>query len=630
MNRRRPRSGPCEGSPIWKHRTISRPRRRAVDHGRSVELLERRLCLSTAGTASGTVVYQYPLADGTSATVPLADWVVYDDVGGSGAYVAGDPVAVTDLTGAYTLPLVGSSQTVRVLARPGWSAAAGSTDVATASPGDAVPAFAQAMADPTVIDVQAAYTSASTLQYGPDVGTFGATIDALFAFVNQVEADSDTNIRMNLVGTTATSYGESGSLSTDLQTLSSAAAPADVAAARRADAADLTVLFEGDLDGANGGETGLAYEFDHARPTATLGDCIVSLLGNVNRDGDTLAHELGHLLGADHDPAHTSGIGDYPYARGLVFTGDDGTSDQDVMSYGNGTILPYYSDPAAFYAGHALGLDANGDNARAVRLDGPTVARYVNGGDEGPAVAPPASLVQAVAVKVKPRSPAVLGGTAGTATLSLSNAGPATIAGTASVTLSLVGADGTVTAVSTVTPSVSLRAGQTRSVPVKFTWPSGLAAGSDTLEAVVTVGGTTAVAAPDGQPFSTAAVTYQPPTIDLSASAVAAVAARAGAAAATVRVVLHNLGNVKAVGTVSFAGELTASDGSGTEPMAVTVAARPLSVAVGGSQAMPLSVALPSGLASGTYQLTLQASPVTSPADTNPTDGLVTLSLTVT
>jgi hypothetical protein len=604
------------------------PRPWAAPPRSAVEPLERRVCLSTAGTATGTVVYEYPLVGGGTATVPLADRTVYDDVADTGTYAAGDPVAVTDLTGTYTLALAGPSQTIRVLPRPGWAAAAGSADNTVASPGDTVGPLALSMTDPTVINVQAGYTSAATEQYGPAVTNFGTTIDALFAYANEVEANSDTNILMNLVGTTATAYTESGSLETDLQTLSSAGAPADVAAARRADGADLTVLFEGDVDRGTNNEIGLAYEFDHGHPTASEGDAIVSLLGNTDRDGKTLAHELGHLLGADHDPAHTTGIGDYPYARGLVFTGDDGAVYQDVMSYGSGTILPYYSDPGAFYAGHALGLDANGDNARAVRLDGPIVARYVTTGDEGSATAGVTPLVQAVTVKVKGKT-AVLGSTAGTATVALSNPGPATVAGTASVTLSLVDAAGTVTPITTASVSVNLRGGQARSVPVKFTWPSGAAAGAATVEAVVTVGGTTAVAGPDGGPFSSAAITYQPPTVALSASTVAAVSVRSGRAA-TVRVQLHNAGNVKAVGTVSFAGTLTSTDDAADAPIAVTVAARPLSVAAGKTQALAMSVPLPSGLATGTYQVTLQGSYATSPADVDPTDGSVMFSLTVT
>jgi hypothetical protein len=586
------------------------PRRRIV-----AELLERRLFLdaTAGGTVTGTVDYQYPLAGGGTATVPLVDRVVYDDVAGTGTYVAGDPTAVTDLQGGYTLALTGPGQTVRVLPRPGWSVAAGGSAVASA--GDVVAPFDLTMTAPVVIDVVAAYTADAPQSYGPSDAAFTATIAGLFAFANQVQADSDTNVRMNLVTTVETTYTPSGNFETDLALLA-AGGPADLTAARHAAGADLTVMFEGDGDLPGGGEVGLSYEMVAGHPNAARGVAIVGLLGNPARDGDTLAHELGHLLGADHDPPHATHLGSAPFAHGVVTQGTDGVVYQDVMAYGTGTVLPFYSTPAAFYAGVPLGRVTNEDNARAVRLDAPAVARYDTTGDEGPSTIGPTPLVAALAVTSRRGS--VLGGTAGTATLSLTNAGAVAVAGPATVAVSVEDiAGGPLTPLASVTLPVALRPGQVRATPVKFTWPTGLAAGNYTVVATVSIGGTFAVAGGSGTPLaSSAAVAYQVSTVVLTASAAsAAMVARSGALA-TIRVRLGNAGT--APGTASFTADLAPAAGP-SDTVSASVAARPRSLPAGSTRVVPLTVALPVGLAKGTYQLTIDVSPTASPADVDAT-----------
>jgi hypothetical protein len=614
------------------HRSVRRCLRGQSPGRPRVETLEPRLCLTvaTVGTAAGVIDYQYPLAGGGVSQVPLADWAVYDDVADTGSFAPGDPVAFTNLAGQFTIGLASESETIRVLPRPGWGAADGVTAAAVASPGGVVPAFYQSMTDPTVIDVQAAYTSAAQQAYGPSGGDITGTIGNLFAYANQVQADSDSNIRLNLVGLIQTNYGESGSFNADLQA-AAAGTIADVTAARKADGADLTVLFEGDADNTGRGEIGLAYEFARSHPDPAEGDAIIGLLGNPARDGVTLAHEIGHTLGADHDPAHASAADTEPYARGYEFVGNDGTAYQDVMSYGTGTFLPYYSTPAAFYAGHALGLTSNGDNARAIRQDGPVVARYVTNGDEGPtaaasAAADPIVLTQTLSVRIKGSS--VLGGTRGTARVALASVGTAPATGTETITLSLTDAAADDVALATVAVPVRLPTGRSKTVALAFTWPADLPTGSDQLLATAADGATFAITN-DGTGFSTAAtINYRQPTVDLSATAASSATLRGRAGrGVTIPLRLKNLGNAPAAGSVSFS--ISLSPVGLVEEFVLPSIQRKISVPAGRTASVRLSVPLPASLMPGQYMVAIDVAPATAPTDSDLNDKLIEFTLTV-
>jgi hypothetical protein len=81
--------------------------------------------------------------------------------------------------------------------------------------------------------------------------------------------------------------------------------------------------------------------------------------------GFSIAHEIGHILGARHD-RHTDALDSpFPYGHGYV----NGTKWRDIMSYQGGCEgcprIPYWSNPRITYNGEPTGTDAN-DNARVI------------------------------------------------------------------------------------------------------------------------------------------------------------------------------------------------------------------------------------------------------------------------
>lgn len=73
----------------------------------------------------------------------------------------------------------------------------------------------------------------------------------------------------------------------------------------------------------------------------------------------TLAHELGHNLGAGHErgnPDQT--VGPYPYSYGYRFTAGDGNLYHDLMSYDPGQVIFHYANPSVSFLGAPTGRAA--------------------------------------------------------------------------------------------------------------------------------------------------------------------------------------------------------------------------------------------------------------------------------
>jgi hypothetical protein len=333
--------------------------------------------LTDVAPIKGTLLNTYARQDGTTAVTPLAGRRVYEDANLNGRWDRDEKFAVTDLEGSYTMWLRTGTHTLRAELPGGWTAQAGQKLVRTAVvyPYQDFPTFNARMIKPTVIDVLAAYTPAAG-----DFLRLGANrLDDLFRESNRVYANSNTNVQLNLRAFHRTLYSESGSIETDLRRVQRRGDGfmEDVLTQREQVNADLTVLLTS-RDRTDGDVVGLAYQYSTGAAAERFGFSVVTI--DAYERGITLAHELGHNLGAGHDAITAEEDNQTPlapYAYGYRFrAGENRRLFKDIMSYGPGTTLPFFSTPHFKWLGKPIGNSDTADNARIIREVAPLVAAY--------------------------------------------------------------------------------------------------------------------------------------------------------------------------------------------------------------------------------------------------------------
>ena len=89
----------------------------------------------------------------------------------------------------------------------------------------------------------------------------------------------------------------------------------------------------------------------------------------------SIAHEVGHILGARHDRAIDGVNSPFPYGHGYI----NGTKWRDIMSYQqacNGCLrIPFWSNPRVTYKGEPTGTLTE-DNARLILEQAERVSKF--------------------------------------------------------------------------------------------------------------------------------------------------------------------------------------------------------------------------------------------------------------
>lgn len=217
-----------------------------------------------------------------------------------------------------------------------------------------------------LIDVIVAYTAAAKQA----VGNAEAFIQQAVDVTNLSYGNSGVTPRLRLAHAYQTGAVETGDIWTDRDRF---AAPNDgfadeVHSLRHAYAADVAVLLTKD----QGRYCGLAYAIG-----ATAGSAFAVVAEDCAVRDYTLAHEIGHLQGASHNPENADNP-PYPYGHGYYYDADNWRT---VMSYNrcfyaSCQVIPYWSNPYVTYGGVPMGTTSTHHNARVLNERACTVAGF--------------------------------------------------------------------------------------------------------------------------------------------------------------------------------------------------------------------------------------------------------------
>jgi hypothetical protein len=216
-----------------------------------------------------------------------------------------------------------------------------------------------------VIDVMMLYTKRAASHYmlNPE-----DVLQLSIERVNQTFRNSGLgNVSLRLVHTQQIDYDEEGSEEfIDLYHMVDGDGPfKDVRRLRNEKRADVVGLVVDDPRGC-GLSTRVAPDPDEAYFVVHFSCAAITI---------SIAHEIGHILGARHDRQFDPNDTPFPYAHGYV----NGTKWRDIMSYAescDGCLrIPYWSNPRVLYKGEPTGTVSE-DNARVILEQAERVSQF--------------------------------------------------------------------------------------------------------------------------------------------------------------------------------------------------------------------------------------------------------------
>ncbi|MBX3734713.1 MAG: hypothetical protein KF791_19225 [Verrucomicrobiae bacterium] len=241
---------------------------------------------------------------------------------------------------------------------------------------------ADTLPEPTVVEVMFLYTPQAVVGEGNEEGIRQRILESVDE-MNYRLTNSLINVRIHPVFIGLYNTSETGDLPRDLSRLANGTAGMErVSQLRNDHKADLVVLIT-ELE--NQGFAGQAWDLTPPHGNQATGFSVIRRIA-MGKGSPFLAHELGHLLGCDHDREHATLPLDAPFyaARKPYIFGHrlevEGVTYIDVMSYEPGIFVPYYGNPRLQLDGVPLGVPAGAerpsDGARTINETAPYVALY--------------------------------------------------------------------------------------------------------------------------------------------------------------------------------------------------------------------------------------------------------------
>ena len=242
--------------------------------------------------------------------------------------------------------------------------------------------------DGSIIDVMVVYTPAVRIAWGGTAG-IQSQITLQMSATNQSYANSQVNERMRLVYTNEVSYNDAatsnwGTILTQLTNTTDGVMDL-VHTWRNTYGADLVVLLVARYE-----YCGMGWLMQNVNSNfAPYGFSLVSE-DCITTGSYSMAHEMGHNMGAHHDRLNASGGGAYTYSYGYQAPN---RAFRTVMAYncsGGCPRVGYWSNPNVLYGGIPTGINSSATNGADNRLTlnntAPTVAMFRDG--VGPAYTP--------------------------------------------------------------------------------------------------------------------------------------------------------------------------------------------------------------------------------------------------